>query len=81
MKFPRKFEGFSYLIYFNLKLINLNINLLKGRGVWFFGYHFNGNSYDHDIFKRKPGKRKLPAELEQELVSYEVLNDMRFLSM
>ena len=44
-------------------------------------YHFNGNSYDHDVFKRKPGKRKLPAELEQELVSYEVLNDMRFLSM
>ena len=37
--------------------------------------------YDHDVFKRVPHKRKVPQHIEEELVSYEMLNEMRFLSL
>ena len=44
-------------------------------------YHRNGNRYDHDVFKSVPRPRKLSSAFERQLVSYEVLNEMRFLSL
>ena len=44
-------------------------------------YHRNGNSYDHDVFRSVPRPRKLAPAFEQQLVSYDVLNEMRFLSL
>ena len=44
-------------------------------------YHRNGNSYDHDVFKSIPRPKKLSSAFERQLVSYEVLNEMRFLSL
>ena len=37
--------------------------------------------YDVDAFKRGGRKRKIPARIEAELVSWELLNEMRFFGL
>ena len=37
--------------------------------------------YDVDAFKRGGRKRKIPARIEAELVSWEILNEMRFFGL
>ena len=44
-------------------------------------YHRLGNRYDHDAFRRGGIGRKIPANIEAELVSWEMLNEMRFFSL